>query len=334
MTRYWFISTKYRRNASLALFTFALAFVVILLGAFTRLTNAGLSCPDWPNCFGYLTAPHTTAQLQGAAQHFPSTAVDIKKAWTEMTHRYAAGTEGILILILSFSILFTRRTKDMKSTFIGIALIILLAVQVMLGMLTVTEKLKPVIVLAHLLTGLSLLSVLWWAYLDLHLHDDSFLTTSPRPSPWLKRGLWLAFIIIFLQITLGGWVSTHYAGLACIDFPYCNGALIPTMQWNNLNTDLISIHMLHRIGAFVTALYVGILALCLFRNTSFRPIATLILALLALQLTLGIFNIIWLRPVWIALLHQAVAIFLFLTMITALVKASLMVDNGYGYRIT
>src|ERR1700733_6019355 len=104
-TRYWFISTRYRRNSKLTLFTFALAFVVILLGAYTRLTNAGLSCPDWPNCFGYLTAPHTTAQLQDAAHKFPATAVDVKKAWTEMPHRYFAGPEGILILVLAFSIL-------------------------------------------------------------------------------------------------------------------------------------------------------------------------------------------------------------------------------------
>ena len=126
MTRHWFISTTYRRNTTLVLFTFSLAFVVILLGAFTRLTNAGLSCPDWPHCFGYLTAPHTLQQLQDAAQKFPSTSIDVKKAWTEMTHRYFAGTEGLLILLLACSILFSRKAKDAKSIVIGIALIALL----------------------------------------------------------------------------------------------------------------------------------------------------------------------------------------------------------------
>lgn len=330
MTHYWFISTKYRRNSTLALLTFGLAFVVILLGAFTRLTNAGLSCPDWPNCFGFLTAPHTAAQIQDAAQKFPSTSVDVAKAWTEMTHRYFAGTEGILILVLSFSILFTRKTIDLKAKIIALSLIFLLGIQVMLGMLTVTEKLKPVIVLSHLLTGVSLLSVLWWAYLDLHWHDDSFF--SAPSTPWIKWGLWCAFFIIVMQITLGGWVSTHYAGLACIDFPYCNGNLLPNMQWQQLNSDLITIHMLHRIGALITAIYVSALALCLFTRPHYKFIAVGLLVLVALQITLGIFNIIWLRPVWIAMIHQAVAIILLLTVITALVKTSCMMSNQYGYR--
>lgn len=292
-----------------------------MLGAFTRLTNAGLSCPDWPHCYGFITAPHTSDQIQQAAQTYPLFPVDIKKAWTEMTHRYFAGTEGIFILILSLSILLTRKAKDFKSIVIGLGLIGLLGVQVMLGMLTVTEKLKPVIVLSHLLTGLSILSMLWWAYLDLHLHDDSFISkTSPRLTPWI----WLGFLIVATQITLGGWVSTHYAGLACIDFPYCNGKVMPLMQWHNLNTDLITIHMLHRIGAMVTATYLSILALFLLRTPAFRSIAILILALVSLQLTLGILNIIWLRPVWIALAHHMTAIFILLTMITSLVKASLI----------
>lgn len=327
MTRYWFISTKYRRSSKFALFTFLLAFVVILLGAYTRLTDAGLSCPDWPNCYGFITAPHTTSQLQDAAQKYPQAPVDIKKAWTEMTHRYFAGAEGILILILAFSILLSGKAKDLKSTFIAVSLIGLLGVQVALGMLTVTAKLKPVIVLSHLLTGLAILSLLWWAYLDIHLRDDSFVNKSgARITPWL----WLGFIIIIAQIALGGWVSTHYAGLACIDFPYCNGELLPTIKWNLWRSDLITIHMLHRIGAFITALYIGILSLMLFTHASFKSIALLVLALLGLQITLGILNLVWLRPLWIALIHHSVAIIILMTLITALVKASFISDKRYG----
>lgn len=327
MTQYWFISTKHRRNANLALFTCVLAFVVILLGAYTRLTNAGLSCPDWPNCYGYITAPHTMTQLQDAASRYPTAPIDIKKAWTEMTHRYFAGTEGILILILSISIFIHRKTTDIKPIIMGSSLIALLCIQIMLGMLTVTEKLKPVIVLAHLLTGLSILSVLWWTYLSLRKHSHFYLKKSyPALMPWF----WLGFIIIAGQITLGGWVSTHYAGLACIDFPYCNGKVIPAMQWHNLNSDLITIHMLHRIGAMITATYLLITSLWLMRIPALRSLGVLILALMTLQLTLGIFNIIWLRPVWIALIHHAVAIFLLLTMIMLLVKAHFEPrDNRY-----
>lgn len=295
-----------------------LAFVVILLGAYTRLTDAGLSCPDWPHCYGFITAPHTATQIQDAAQRYPLAPIDVKKAWTEMTHRYFAGTEGILILILSFSILFARKARETKASFIAIALIALLGVQVMLGMLTVTEKLKPVIVLSHLLTGLSILSVLWWAYLDLHLRDDSLFASSTHTVVWF----WLALLVIIAQITLGGWVSTHYAGLACVDFPYCNGKVLPNMQWQFLNSDLITIHMLHRIGAMVTALYLGLFSLYLLTKPAFRSLGILMLALLALQITLGILNIVWLRPVWIALTHQGIAIILLLTIITTLVKAT------------
>lgn len=318
MIQNWFISTKHRRGATLALIAAGLAFTVILLGAFTRLTNAGLSCPDWPHCYGFFTAPHTAAQLADATARYPTMPINITKAWTEMTHRYFAGTEGILILILAGSILFSRKAKNAKSVTVAVALIGLLCVQVILGMLTVTEKLKPVIVLSHLLTGLSILSVLWWAYLDLYVQDDSYLPhSSKKLIPWF----WLALVIVAAQITLGGWVSTHYAGLACIDFPYCNGKVMPTMQWGSLNTDLITIHMLHRIGALVTATYIGIFALCLFANRTFRKMAAVLLTLVSLQVTLGILNIIWLRPTWIALIHHMVAVLLLLTVITALVKA-------------
>ena len=328
MTRYWFVS-KYRRNSKLALITSILAFVVIILGAYTRLTDAGLSCPDWPNCYGYITAPHTPQQLEGAAQKYPLAPVNVKKAWTEMTHRYFAGTEGVLILILAISILVSRKSNDIQAAYIGCILIGLLGIQVMLGMFTVTEKLRPTIVLFHLLTGLSLLSVLWWAYLDLPLRDDAFVKRSNSPLiPWA----WLAFIILLLQITLGGWVSSHYAGLACVDFPYCNGQLIPPMQWNNLSGDLVTIHMLHRMGAFITATYLGVLALFLLTHQAFRALSILILGLVSTQVMLGILNITWLRPVGIALLHHAVAVLLLLTIITFLVKTYYQSWNHrYGY---
>ena len=176
--------------------------------------------------------------------------------------------------------------------------------------------------LSHLLTGISILSVLWWAYLDLHIRDDLFRRdgTARRVMPWL----WIGFFIVAAQITLGGWVSTHYAGLACIDFPYCNGTLLPAMQWDNLNSDLTTIHMLHRFGAYTTALYTGLLSLFLLGTRSFRGIGFVLLSLVALQITLGILILEWLRPVWLAMMHQAVAILILLTMITSLVKAKVI----------
>jgi len=326
LTRYWFISTNNNRLSSkLALFTFILAFIVIILGAYTRLTDAGLSCPDWPHCYGFVTAPHTASQIQDAAQRYPAMPIDVKKAWTEMTHRYFAGTEGIFILFLSLYIL-SRKNGGIKSKFIGAALILLLCSQVTLGMLTVTEKLKPVIVLSHLLNGLSILSVLWWAFLESYLPSKpaAFNRNSMTSLPF-----WIALFVIIGQITLGGWVSTHYAGLACVDFPYCNGQIMPIMQWNNLNSDLITIHMLHRIGALVAAVYLSFFGIYLLTKTSFRVLGAHVLVLLALQVTLGILNIMWLRPVWLALIHQSVAILLLLTIITALVKVTINRESRY-----
>lgn len=302
---------------------------MILLGAYTRLTDAGLSCPDWPNCFGFITAPHTPTQIQSVAENYPLVPLNVKKAWTEMTHRYFAMSEGILILILVISMLRQNKSHYFKTTFICFGLLALLGLQVVLGMLTVTEKLKPIIVLSHLLTGLSILSFLWWLYLDLQLQPRSIQNHNQVS---LKPWIWGAFFIIVSQITLGGWVSTHYAGLACIDFPYCNGNLIPKMQWGQLNSDLISIHMLHRFGAFITGTYFFVLALFLLKRPAYQRLGFGILALIILQITLGILNVIWLRPVWIALFHHAMAILLLLTTLTLLIKAHAeSQDNRYVF---
>ena len=332
MSQYSFLSLKLRRNALLTLIACALAFAVILLGAYTRLTDAGLSCPDWPNCYGFATAPHTTAQLQAAAAAYPDKPVDIKKAWTEMTHRYFAGSEGILIIIIAVSIIISRRRQAYKPLIIAAALFALLATQVLLGMLTVTVNLKPAIVTAHLVTGISILSVLWWTYLDLPLKQTAPLRHNHAQ---LKPWLWLGLAVIAGQIFLGGWISTHYAGLVCIDLPYCNGKLIPALHLDQFNTDLLTIHMMHRIGAAITAIYIGLLGLFLLNKPSLKNYAKALLCLLALQITLGIFNILWLRPVWLALTHHAVGVLLLLTMIATLVKAHYEArDKNYGPRIS
>jgi cytochrome c oxidase assembly protein subunit 15 len=319
LATHWFISTKYRRSCGLTLFTFAFALVVILLGAYTRLTDAGLSCPDWPNCFGFLTAPHTPTQLQAATTHFPAAEINSTKAWTEMTHRYLAGIEGGFILLLALSILFGRRALDHRTFLIGIGLVALLAAQVTLGMLTVTERLRPEIVLSHLLVGLTILGILWWTYLSLDVYP---MTMTADTIPSIKPWLWLGLAIISLQIALGGWVSTHSAGLACIDFPYCNGQLVPPLDWRHFANNLTTIHMLHRLGAVMTATYVGGLSITLLHYRPLRYLAIALLWLIIIQISLGILNIIWLRPVWTALMHHAVGILLLLTMLTILVKAT------------
>src|SRR3990167_7347488 len=221
-------------------------------------------------------------------------------------------------------------------------------------MLTVTRQLNPLIVLSHLLTGLAILSTLWWAWMSDRTTDE-IATCHPERSegspsadeilrfaqddnanqndsrrfhPTLIK---IGALIVAMQIILGGWVSTHYAALACIDFPYCNGKILPTLQLAQFNTDLITIHMLHRIGALVTGIYLALLSIALIRQPNLRGMGVAILTLVTLQISLGILNVIWLRPVWLALIHHGVAIILLLTIIAALVKATItarLVDDG------
>lgn len=316
MTPYFFISKNNRFYARLALLASILAFIVVSLGAFTRITNAGLSCPDWPVCYGYITAPHTATQVQQAALQYPSTPVNTNKAWTEMVHRYLAGTLSLLVFILVITTGRLQKKIQINFNPVRIALLMLLASQVLLGMLTVTLKLSPGIVLGHLVTGFALLSLLWWSYLK--------FSNQPTPLPYTshaKHWIHLGLLILVLQIILGGWVSTHYAGLACIHFPYCNGPEMPTLHFNQLNTDLVTIHMLHRFGAMLAGTYLGLLAIILlFTNKELRFFASILLILLLGQISLGILNIVWLRPTWIALFHNMTAALLLLTLITLLVK--------------
>lgn len=331
MTIKFWTSARYKPYAKFALFTFLLSFIVILLGAYTRLTDAGLSCPDWPRCYGFIAAPQTAAQLERAMSKFPNMPVNIHKAWTEMVHRYFAGTLGLLVLILSTILLLSRKTKHPKTKLIACGLLLLLGLQIWLGMQTVTAKLMPLIVVSHLVTGLSLLSLLWLIYLDLSWNEIYIRRSLNPPSPFF---LWFGLLILSIQIGLGGWVSSHYAGLACIDFPYCNGQLFPKIEWKHLQTHLISIHMLHRIGAIITGAYLIFLAYLLRSHQAFRGTAIVLISLVMLQILLGVLNILWLRPVWVALAHHATAILLLLTLIAAIVKTKIMTEYRYDTLFT
>ncbi len=292
---------------------FALAVMVIILGAYTRLTNAGLSCPDWPRCYGYLTPPSTNEQVQVATKAYPQAPVENEKAWNEMRHRYLAGIEGLMILAIVITSWQQRKNLPRIVFWLSQSLIVIMLGQITLGMLTVTELLKPAIVVGHLMLGFSVMSALWMMWLLLK-HPYS-----ARSNP-LKGWAILGLIILICQIKLGGWVATHYAGLACIDFPYCNGQLLPPLNFSALHTDLITIHMLHRLGALITLIYLGLFSLALIAQPYMRRPGIILLSLLLLQITLGILNIVWLRPVTIALPHHTVAAFLLLTMLYIVVR--------------
>ena len=203
---------QHRASYQLVTVAFVLAFFVILLGAYTRLTDAGLGCPDWPGCYGHFIVDNQTLSTNQSA-----------KAWTEMLHRYAAGTLGTLIIIL-FGISLFQRKQNNHPIIIPFFLVTLLIFQALLGMWTVTLKLHPLVVMAHLVGGLILLNLLWC--LRLQLKNPRQKIYFPQLSRKINFFAALSLVILIFQITLGVWVSANYAGLSCIGFPWCNGEVL------------------------------------------------------------------------------------------------------------
>ncbi|MFM8356839.1 MAG: COX15/CtaA family protein [Gammaproteobacteria bacterium] len=321
----------------LVLFSIPFALVVIGLGAYTRLADAGLGCPDWPGCYGFLTVPMKDHHIDTAEARFPHAPVEVAKAWWEMVHRYFAGTLGVLIVgILALSIR-ARRQADLASAPVGplplklpIALLLLVICQAAFGAWTVTLKLWPQIVTTHLLGGFATLTLLW--LLALRLGVGSRWTVPRRLLPHAV----LALVVVVLQIALGGWVSSNYAALACHDFPTCHGEWWPQMDVaagfdftqtigpNYLGGELesdarVAIHYIHRIGALVVLSVVGALIWRLWSSRS--PLAAPLAAVLALQITLGILNIVLVLPLLNATFHNVVGAILLLTIVAVNYRA-------------
>lgn len=330
---------KYQQNRlyfSLTILATILAFCVILLGANIRLKNAGLGCPDWPGCYGQATVPHTQAEIMRAVHLYPARPIEAKKAWTEMVHRYFAGTLGLLIFILAVWAVIRKFRYQDQPVVVPLILALLAIFQGTLGMWTVTMKLLPLVVMSHLLGGMAILSLLWWL---------TFKTGNLFPyhhKGYEKLRVWsiLGLVIVGIQIFLGGWTSANYASLACTTFPACNSGLFPSMEFmrafNFLSpiganyqggvldmTARITIHMWHRYWAFITALYVAVLAIYMLIARSaegLRGLGVIMLALLFLQILLGILNVTLLLPMHIALAHNGIAALLLLSMVTLIYK--------------
>lgn len=328
----------------IALLAALLTFVVVVLGAFVRLTNAGLGCPDWPGCYGQLIGvPEDVATRQAMAEstygaEFPGYRIDPIKGWKEMVHRYAAGILGLLILAMA--VLAWPASRRDPAIPVGIAIGALAGVifQSVLGMWTVTLLLKPFVVTAHLLGGMTILALLAWAVLRSTRLAPSAVTSlgvsgqGARLRPWA----FLALAVVTLQIALGGWTSTNYAALACPDFPTCQGQWLPPMNfgeafvlWRGLGIDYeggvldhparTAIQMTHRLWAVAVTLVVGALALRLLFGSGPRALrfagGALAVALLA-QLGLGMANV-WLSlPLWVATAHNGGAAVLVVTLMT------------------
>lgn len=302
-----------------------LGFVVVILGAYTRLVHAGLGCPDWPGCYGFLSVPRSDTALELAQVRFPDSPVEAFKAWAEMIHRYAAGLLGLAILGLAMLALKYRDRQGYPLK-LPLGLLLLVICQALFGMWTVTLKLWPQVVTAHLLGGFATLSLLFLLCLRLsgRIPADVGLTAL-RP---LAR---VVLIVVIIQIALGGWVSSNYAAVACVDLPTCHGEWWPEMDFaagfnifqeigpNYLGGMLFgegrtAIHFTHRIGALVTLVVTLFLAWRLYR-AGLTATATGLSLVLLTQIGLGITNVLAHLPLVVAVAHNAVGALLLLTLV-------------------
>ena len=309
----------------LALLATLMALLVVLLGAYTRLTHSGLGCPDWPGCYGFISVPSTDAQLVHAELHFPQAPVEAAKGWSEMVHRYFAGTLGCLILLLAVRAWKQRKRHDQPLK-LPLFILLVVIIQAAFGMWTVTLKLWPQVVTAHLLGGFATLSLLFLLTLRLSGWLPA-LAIPRRMQRWATAGL----VLVILQIALGGWVSSNYAALACVDLPTCHGQWWPAADFTNgfhltqhigpnyLGGQLDSeartaIHLAHRLGAVLLTLALVGLAWQL-RKVGMPRLAGLVLLVLAIQISLGLSNVLFGLPLALAVAHNAGGAALMLTLV-------------------
>ncbi|HET9679134.1 MAG TPA: COX15/CtaA family protein [Gammaproteobacteria bacterium] len=320
---------QYRWLNRLAWLATLLAFVVIVLGAYVRLSHAGLGCPDWPGCYGQLIAPDAPHEIASANADFERP-VEPAKAWKEMVHRYFASFLGVLILALAVMAWRQRKRQDAPVK-LSLFLVALVIFQGALGMWTVTLLLKPLIVTLHLLGGMATFALL----LLLSLRTSGRLDGLPDVSAALRRFAALALAVLIIQIALGGWTSTNYAALACPDFPTCQAQWIPDMDfatgftlWHGLGINYeggilhhparVAIHFTHRVGALVTFILISTLALLLFRqrHAVLRTLGGVVLALLLMQVSLGVSVVMLALPLPLAVMHNGTAALLLAAMVT------------------
>ncbi len=308
-----------------------LTFITVVAGAYVRLHDAGLSCPDWPGCYGHwIGVPDQTQEIERAAQAFPGKPVEAGKAWKEMLHRYIAGVLGLLLFTI-MAMAWMRRRELRQSPALPTAIVALVALQATLGMWTVTMLLKPVIVTLHLLGGMATLGLVAWLALRqvaLPFVATAAVAVAHRLRAWALLGL----AVVICQIALGGWVSTNYAALACLDFPTCRGAWVPQMDFSHgfhltrelgltaagapLGVEaLTAIHWTHRVGALVTFAYLGALAFVLMRRPGLTRYGAALALVMLLQVVLGIANVVLKLPLPVAVAHNGGAAILLVTLI-------------------
>jgi heme a synthase len=303
------------------------ALCVVVLGAYVRLSDAGLGCPDWPGCFGALSVPQSESAIAHAQTTYPDKPIEAAKAWKEMVHRYLAASLGLMVLAL-FILAWKRDGKVQVSPWLTTLLLGLIVFQAALGMWTVTLLLKPVIVTSHLLGGMATLAILTWIA---HRHWGTQMTHH-KVSAMFSVAIRFGLLVLFGQLFLGGWTSTNYAALACTDFPTCHGSLIPSMDFydafhmyrelgksmsgGNLSLSALStIQWTHRIGAIVVFVYIGLLAWSGLKYMQLRGLCIALFLALVLQVSLGIANLVLQLPLVLAVAHNLGAAILVILMV-------------------
>lgn len=300
----------------LTLFATLLALIVVSFGAYTRLTDSGLGCPDWPGCYGTLSVPESIDQIEKAQAVYPDSPVEVEKAWIEMIHRYIAGILGVMILVIAFMSIRLRDqiNYSLKWPFFLLGLVIF---QAALGMWTVTLLLKPAVVSSHLLGGMTVLGILTFLmHRNYGTHRENFVSNQ-----FDRKIIRFSLVLLFIQIALGGWTSTNYAALACTDYPTCHGSLIPEMDFSNAFTifrelgvtslgeplsleALHAIQWVHRVGAIVLLGYLLFVAYILKVNQGFNMWRNVLILVISLQFIIGIANLLLHLPIVLATLHN------------------------------
>jgi cytochrome c oxidase assembly protein subunit 15 len=303
-----------------------LALVVVTMGAWVRLTDAGLGCPDWPGCYGRFIVSHEIAADPDAATLLADRPLEVGKAWREMIHRFAASTLGLVCLALA-GIAIVRRRVPGQPLVLPLVLVPLVVVQGLLGMWTVTLQLLPLVVVLHLAGGLSVLGCLFWLA---RRHSKRIAAL-----PSLRTLGLVAVLALSLQIFLGGWTSSNYAALACPDFPTCQTQWWPQIADFSVGFDLfheigpdyqggvldhparVAIHFTHRLGAILATILIGLFAVRLWRQPEGGPAAALVVGALLLQLGLGMSIVLFSVPLSIAVAHNGGAAILLLAVLNA-----------------
>jgi cytochrome c oxidase assembly protein subunit 15 len=305
--------------------------IVVVVGAWVRLTNAGLGCPDWPGCYGHMHPSQAAERLGEINAAHPDRPFDYQKAINEMVHRYIVAALGLLVLGLAVLSVLNRRDPAQPRVLPWL-LVALLAVQALLGMWTVTLLLKPLIVTLHLLGGLTTLALLWWLALRPARRE---IKAAERP---VRRLAIFGILVLIVQISLGGWTSTNYAAAACPDFPTCQGSFWPSMDfrngfilWRGLGIDYeggvldaparVAIHYTHRVGAVATAIVLALVVVGAWRRGqtgAARLAAVAVAVAVVLQLAIGMNLVLKGWPLWLGTAHNAGAALLVLATVALL----------------